>query len=81
MLEDMQVRSLSPTHSENVARIDGHSSQLEELDVEGILAFAERGLPRRGPRGADVTRPAAAVPTTLFARESPSTEIGLLKPA
>jgi hypothetical protein len=28
------------------ARIDRHSGQLEELDVEGILAFAERVLPR-----------------------------------
>src|SRR5215510_6392059 len=29
-----------------LARIDRHSGQLEELDVEGILAFAERDLPR-----------------------------------
>jgi hypothetical protein len=29
-----------------LARIDRHSGQLEELDVEGILAFAERILPR-----------------------------------
>jgi len=29
-----------------LARIDGHSGQLDELDVEGILAFAERVLPR-----------------------------------
>ncbi|MGH9141287.1 MAG: recombinase family protein [Thermoanaerobaculia bacterium] len=28
------------------ARIDRHSGQLKELDVEGILAFAERILPR-----------------------------------
>jgi hypothetical protein len=28
-----------------LARIDRHSGQLEELDVEGILAFAERVLP------------------------------------
>jgi hypothetical protein len=28
------------------ARIDRHAGQLEELDVEGILAFAERVLPR-----------------------------------
>ena len=28
------------------ARIDRHSGQLDELDVEGILAFAERILPR-----------------------------------
>jgi site-specific DNA recombinase len=31
-----------------LARIDRHSGQLEELDVEGILAFAERVLPRAG---------------------------------
>ena len=31
-------------------RIERHSGQLEELDVEGILAFAERVL----PRGADL---------------------------
>jgi hypothetical protein len=29
-----------------LVRIDRHSGQLEELDVEGILAFAERILPR-----------------------------------
>ena len=27
-------------------RIERHSGQLDELDVEGILAFAERVLPR-----------------------------------
>ena len=27
-------------------KIDEHTSKLEELDVEGILAFAERVLPR-----------------------------------
>jgi hypothetical protein len=29
-----------------LARISKHSTELEELDVEGILAFAERVLPR-----------------------------------
>ena len=29
-----------------LARIAKHSTELEELDVEGILAFAERVLPR-----------------------------------
>jgi len=29
-----------------LARIDRHSGQLDELDVEGMLAFAERVLPR-----------------------------------
>jgi hypothetical protein len=30
-----------------LARIAKHSTELDELDVEGILAFAERVLPRR----------------------------------
>jgi hypothetical protein len=29
-----------------LAQMDRHSSELEEMDVEGILAFAERVLPR-----------------------------------
>ena len=29
-----------------LARMDRHSGQLDELDVEGILGFAERVLPR-----------------------------------
>ena len=28
-----------------LTQMDGHSSELEEIDVEGILAFAERLLP------------------------------------
>jgi hypothetical protein len=31
-----------------LVRIERHSGQLEEFDVEGILAFAERVLPRAG---------------------------------
>ena len=31
-----------------LAQMDRHSSELEEMDVEGILAFAERVLPRAG---------------------------------
>jgi hypothetical protein len=47
--------------------MDRHSGQLDELDVEGILAFAERVLAaRRRPVGAAVTRTAAAVPTTVL---------------
>ena len=34
-----------------LARIDRHSGQLEELDVEGILALAERVLPRAADLG------------------------------
>jgi hypothetical protein len=29
-----------------LVRIDRHASEIDELDVEGILAFAERILPR-----------------------------------
>ena len=32
--------------SGSLVRIDRHSGQLDELDVEGILTFAERILPR-----------------------------------
>jgi hypothetical protein len=49
-----------------LARIDRHSGQLEELDVEGILAFAERSTARRRPVGAVVARSAAAVPTAVL---------------
>src|ERR1700737_2993256 len=34
-----------------LARMDRHSGQLDELDVEGILAFAERVLPRAADLG------------------------------
>ena len=47
-------------------RMDRHSSELDELDVEGILAFAERVLPRGRPLGAGDTRTAAAVPTIVL---------------
>ena len=40
-------RHAEKLHEElTLARIDRHSGQLEELDVEGVLAFAERVLPR-----------------------------------
>ena len=50
-----------------LARRDRHCGQLDDLDVEGLLAFAERVLPRAAePVGAGVTRTAAAVPTTVL---------------
>jgi hypothetical protein len=50
-----------------LARIDRHSGQLEELDVEGILVFAERVLPRAADlMGAGLTRSTPAVPTPFF---------------
>ena len=44
---DTSDRHRDKLHEElTLARIDRHSGQLEGLDVEGILAFAERVLPR-----------------------------------
>jgi hypothetical protein len=65
-----------------LARMDRHSGQLEELDVEGILAFAERVL----PRAADLWVQASLhqrqrFQQLFFPTESRSTEIGLLEPA
>jgi hypothetical protein len=65
-----------------LARIERHSGQLEELDVEGILAFAERVLPRAAIYGC---RPhstnASGSNNCSFRTELPSTEIALLEPA
>ena len=47
-----------------------HSGQLEELDVESILAFAERVLPRAADLGAALTRPAPAVPTAVLSQRN-----------
>jgi hypothetical protein len=33
-----------------LARMDRHATELEEMDVEGILGFAERGLPPAADR-------------------------------
>jgi hypothetical protein len=35
-----------PQEESTLVQIDRHGSHLEELDVEGIIAFAERVLPR-----------------------------------
>jgi hypothetical protein len=64
-----------------LARIDRHSGQLEELDVEGILAFAERVL----PRAADLWVQASLeqrqwFQQLFFPTELRSTEIALLEP-
>jgi len=65
-----------------LARIDRHSGQLEELDVEGILAFAERVL----PRAADLwvrrhSNNGSGSNNYSFRTESRSTEKALLEPA
>ncbi len=49
------------------ARIAKHSTELDELDVEGILAFAERVLPRAADLWVQASaRPAPAVPTAVL---------------
>ena len=62
--------------------IDRHSGQLDELDVEGILAFAERVL----PRAADLWVQASLEQRQRFQQlsfqtESRLTEKALLEPA
>lgn len=53
------------------ARIDRHSGQLEELDVEGILGVRRtRSAARRRLVGARVTRAATAVPTAVLSRRN-----------
>jgi hypothetical protein len=65
-----------------LARIDRHSGQLEEFDIEGIVAFAERILPRAADRGC---RPRSTSDSgsnkCSFPMESRSTEIALFEPA
>lgn len=52
-----------------LARMDRHASELDELDVERILAFAERvAAARRRSLGAGVTRTAATAPTAVLSR-------------
>jgi hypothetical protein len=62
-----------------LVRIERHSGQLDELDVEGILAFAERVLPR-----ADLWVQASLEQRQrfqqLFFPESRSTEKALFEP-
>ena len=60
-----------------LARIAKHSTELDELDVEGILAFAERVLPRAADLWVQApARPAPAVPTAVL-----SGGIGVRRPA
>jgi hypothetical protein len=63
-----------------LARIDRHSGQLEELDVEGILAFAERVLPRAADLWVQASLEQRQRPQHSFRRELRSTENGLFDP-
>jgi len=50
-----------------LAQIDRHTEAVDELDVQGILAFAERILPRASePVGAGVARLQAAAADAVF---------------
>jgi hypothetical protein len=49
-----------------LAKIDHHAEAVEELDVEGILAFAERILPRARSVGAGVARLQAATAAAVL---------------
>jgi hypothetical protein len=65
-----------------LAQIYRHTSELEELDVEGILAFAERVLPRAsdfGRRRRLINVNARS--SCSFWKESRSTGNGLFEPA
>ena len=62
-----------------LARIDRHSGQLDELDVEGILAFAERVLPRAATSGCRRhSNSVSGSNNCSFPKELRSTEIGFV---
>ncbi len=49
-----------------LARMDRHHTELEEMDVEGILGFAERVLPRAAAVGPGLARTAPAPSAAVF---------------
>ena len=65
-----------------LVRIERHSGPLDELDVEGILAFAERVLPRAAELWVQASLDKApAVPTVVLSgRNFASTETALFEP-
>jgi hypothetical protein len=65
-----------------LSRLDSHSGQLEDLDVEGILAFAERILPRASDLCGQASRDQRQqFNNCSFRTELRSTEMALLEPA
>ncbi len=65
-----------------LARIDCHSGQLDELDVEGILAFAERVLPRAADLWVQALPDQRSCSNSCsFPTEFRLTETALLEPA
>jgi hypothetical protein len=64
-----------------LAQIDRHSSELEEFDVEGILAFAERVLPRASDMWIQASLDQRQrLQQLFFLRGSGSTGRGLFEP-
>ena len=64
-----------------LARMDRHSGQLDELDVEGILAFAERVLPRAADSGCRRhSNSGSGSNNCSFQTELRSTETALFEP-
>ena len=65
-----------------LAKIDHHAEAVDELDVEGILAFAERVLPRASDlwvQASLVTSSGCSSCSSL--KESRTTEIDSIEPA
>jgi hypothetical protein len=56
-----------------LAKIDHHAEVVDELDVESILAFAERILPRVRPLGAGPSTTSSAYRSCSSRKESRST--------
>ncbi len=61
-----------------LAKIDHHADAVDELDVEGILAFAERAPQTSGCRRRSVT--SSGCSSCFFLKESRSTEIDSIEP-
>ena len=64
-----------------LVKIDEHTAKLEEMDVEGILAFAERVLPRTADLWVQASLDQRQrLQQCSSRRESHSTETALLEP-
>ncbi len=64
-----------------LAQIDRHAESIDEIDVEGILAFAERILPRASDLWAQASLDhKQRLQQLFFRKESRSMEIGSIEP-
>jgi Recombinase zinc beta ribbon domain/Recombinase len=82
VLQIWKARKVAVREELTLVRIERHSGQLDELDVEGILAFAERVL----SRAADLwvrrhSNSGSGSNNCSFPTESRLTEIALFEPA